>query len=162
MTIKPDTFGFVSWRPLRCFFFRYALAQLGAKREGGRTLVPSKNAKGPVPAWVKRSTENRQRKALFNPRLTGVYPITRLTGGGGYLEPPSISETAGPIFKFQTVCDSPAKTVDRNQISLTSRSLMTSQIRSKTKLLEYGACLNFRLWRSQNKSDRAQISSHQF
>ena len=65
-------------------FFREALAQLGAKREGRRTpLVPSNDAKWPVSAWVKRSTENRQRKALFNLAVAGLFRHPPLAGGGG-------------------------------------------------------------------------------
>ena len=72
-------------------FFRYALAQLGAKREGGRTLVPSKDAKWPVPARVRRSTENRQRKSLFNLVVARVFRHPPLAGGGGVKHPHSIT-----------------------------------------------------------------------
>ena len=78
----------------------------------------------------------------LNPRLTGAYPITRLTGGG-YLEPPPISETTGPIFKIQRSFDSSAKTVEWNLISLTSRSPMTSQVRS-VKIIDKWSM--FTLW----------------
>ena len=56
----------------------------------------------------------------------------RLTGGGGYFEPPPISETTGLIFKIQTGFDSHYKSVQRNLITLTLRSPMTSQVRSKS------------------------------
>ena len=42
-------------------FFREALTQSGAKRQGGRTpLVPGKDAKWPVPARVKPCSEGRK------------------------------------------------------------------------------------------------------
>ena len=46
---------------------------------------------------------------LFNPRPAGVWLVTRPAGGGGggAKGPPDISQTAGPIFKFQTPFDSP-------------------------------------------------------
>ena len=53
-------------------------------------------------------------------------------GGGGYFEPPPlISETTGPILKIQEAFESPGKTVEGKQISLTSGSRVTSQVRSK-------------------------------
>ena len=40
MTLKSGTNLFLSRRAARCFFFREALRQLGAKRQGGRTNPP--------------------------------------------------------------------------------------------------------------------------
>ena len=64
-----------------------------------------------------------------SPRLTGIFSITQVTGGGGRVSLqsplPLVSETTGPIVKIQTVFDSPGKTVKRNLFSLTSRSPMT-------------------------------------
>ena len=63
--------------------------------------------------------------SVLNPRPTVVVRPTA-TGGGGLKKFPSYLRNAGPIFKIQTVFDSPAKVVDRNLILLTSGSLMTS------------------------------------
>ena len=76
-----------------------------------------------------------QRVFLFvNPRLTGVCALTRPTArystlqwGGGAPN----SETTGPIVKIQTAPGSPGNIVERSLMSLTSRSSMTSQVRSK-------------------------------
>ena len=62
------------------------------------------------------------------------------SGGGGYFEPPLISETTGPILKIQAAFESPGKTVEGKQILLTSGSRVTSQVRSKSK------CSTFRAW----------------
>ena len=56
-------------------FFREALAQLGAKREGGRTnqpSVPSKDTKWPVPARV-NINDQIKRNGLFTVVL-GQWP----------------------------------------------------------------------------------------
>ena len=63
--------------------------------------------------------------------LGSVYNTPYWGGGGAIHSPPPNSETTGPIVKIQTASDSPGKTVERNLISLTSRSPMTSQVRSK-------------------------------
>ena len=48
---------------------------------------------------------------LFNPRPAGVWLVTRPAGGGGAKgpPPPEISQTTGPISKFQTPFDSPVR-----------------------------------------------------
>ena len=48
---------------------------------------------------------------LVNPRPAGVWLVTRPAGGGGGGKgpPPEISQTTGPISKFQTSCDSPVR-----------------------------------------------------
>ena len=44
----------------------------------------------------------------FNPRPAGVWLVTcPAGGGGGQRAPPEISQTTGPISKFQTPFDSP-------------------------------------------------------
>ena len=45
---------------------------------------------------------------MFNPRPAGVWLITR-PAGGGQRPPPEISQTTGPISKFQTPFDSPVR-----------------------------------------------------
>ena len=47
-------------------------------------------------------------KISLNPRPAGVWLITRPAGGGGK-GPPEISQTTGPISKFQTPFDSPVR-----------------------------------------------------
>ena len=42
----------------------------------------------------------------LNPRPAGVWLVTRPAGGGGQRPPPEISQTTGPISKFQTPFDS--------------------------------------------------------
>ena len=45
-----------------------------------------------------------------NPRPAGVWIVTRPAGGGGgERPPPEISQTTGPISKFQTPFDSPVR-----------------------------------------------------
>ena len=45
-----------------------------------------------------------------NPRPAGVWIVTRPAGGGGGKgSPPEISQTTGPISKFQTPFDSPVR-----------------------------------------------------
>ena len=63
--------------------------------------------------------------------------ITRLTSGGGGLFPPPSqnSETTDRIRKFQTAFNRSAKAVEGNLISLTSGSLLTSQVTSSSKCL---------------------------
>ena len=47
---------------------------------------------------------------LFNPRPAGVWLVTRPAGGGGGAKgTPEISQTTGPISKFQTPFDSPVR-----------------------------------------------------
>ncbi|KAF0313855.1 Potassium channel subfamily K member 10 [Amphibalanus amphitrite] len=79
--------------------------------------------------------DNRQAdhllSALTRAPLGSVYNTPYWGGGGLFIAPPPNSETTGPIVKIQTASDSPGKTVERNLISLTSRSPMTSQVRSK-------------------------------
>ena len=46
----------------------------------------------------------------LNPRPAGVWLVTRPAGGGGWAKaPPEISQTTGPISKFQTPFDSPVR-----------------------------------------------------
>ena len=45
----------------------------------------------------------------INPRPAGVWIVTRPAGGGGPKGPPEISQTTGPISKFQTPFDSPVR-----------------------------------------------------
>ena len=45
----------------------------------------------------------------FNPRPAGVWLVTRPAGGGAQRAPPEISQTTGPISKFQTLFDSPVR-----------------------------------------------------
>ena len=45
----------------------------------------------------------------INPRPAGVWIVTRPAGGGGAKGPPEISQTTGPISKFQTPFDSPVR-----------------------------------------------------
>ena len=45
----------------------------------------------------------------INPRPAGVWLVTRPAGGGGKGPPPEISQTTGPISKFQTPFDSPVR-----------------------------------------------------
>ena len=46
----------------------------------------------------------------LNPRPAGVWIVTRPAGGGGpKAPPPEISQTTGPISKFQTPFDSPVR-----------------------------------------------------
>ena len=46
----------------------------------------------------------------LNPRPAGVWLVTRPAGGGGdQRAPPEISQTTGPISKFQTPFDSPVR-----------------------------------------------------
>ena len=61
-------------------------------------------------------------------------------GGGLFRAPPLISEISGPILKIQAAFESPGKTVEGEQILLTSGSRVTSQVRSKSK------CSTFRAW----------------
>ena len=50
------------------------------------------------------------RLVWFNPRPAGVWIVTRPAGGGGAKPPPpEISQTTGPISKFQTSFDSPVR-----------------------------------------------------
>ena len=65
----------------------------------------------------------------FNPRPTGILRKRELLGGL-FLLPPLISEITGPICKFQPAFDIPRKFVERNQVSLSSMSPMTSLVRS--------------------------------
>ena len=74
----------------------------------------------------------------FNPRATGGIFITRPTGGGGYFEPPLISETTGSILKIQEAFESPGKTAGEKQILLTLRSRVTSQVRSSENVRHFG------------------------
>ena len=50
-------------------------------------------------------------KCSINPRPAGVWIVTRPAGGGGGAQraPPEISQTTGPISKFQTPFDSPVR-----------------------------------------------------
>ena len=49
-------------------------------------------------------------RGITNPPSAGVWLVTRPAGGGGGGKgPPEISQTTGPIFKFQTPFDSPVR-----------------------------------------------------
>ena len=48
-------------------------------------------------------------RVTLNPRPAGVWIVTRPAGGGGQRAPPEISQTTGPISKFQTQFDSPVR-----------------------------------------------------
>ena len=52
-------------------------------------------------------------------------------GGGGYIEPPLISETTGPILKIQAAFESPGKTVKGKNIDLGVTSDVTGQVKVK-------------------------------
>ena len=75
----------------------------------------------------------------------GLIHNTTDWGGGLFQAPHPISETTGPIFKIQTAFDSHCKSVERNLITLTSRSSMTSQVRSKSN---YSRLLHIHTWGS--------------
>ena len=47
--------------------------------------------------------------ADLNPRPAGVWLVIRAAGGGALPPPPEISQTTGPISKFQTPFDSPVR-----------------------------------------------------
>ena len=51
----------------------------------------------------------QRRVGPFNPRPAGVWIVTRPAGGGPKGPPPEISQTTGPISKFQTPFDSPVR-----------------------------------------------------
>ena len=77
---------------------------------------------------------------LFNSTYNPVFLLARALVGSVYnatwwgaILPPRISETTGRIRKIQTAFESPVKFVEGNPILLTSRSLMTSQVKSKIK-----------------------------
>ena len=48
-------------------------------------------------------------KTELNPRPAGVWLVTRPAWRGGQRAPPEISQTTGPISKFQTPFDSPVR-----------------------------------------------------
>ena len=84
-----------------------------------------------------------KRHKIMSPVLTRAplgYFYNAPHWGGGYFEPPLISETTGPILKIQAAFESPGKTVEGKQILLTSGSRVTSQVRSKSK------CSTFQAW----------------
>ena len=57
-------------------------------------------------SWWKKPTSY----TIINPRPAGVWLVTRPAGGGGgQRAPPEISQTTGPISKFQTPFDSPVR-----------------------------------------------------
>ena len=57
-----------------------------------------------------KTNEVRQAILCINPSPAGVWLVTRPTGGGGgQRSPPEISQTTGPISKFQTPFDSPVR-----------------------------------------------------
>ena len=56
-------------------------------------------------------------------------------GAGGGTSPPRLRTPACRIYKIQTAFDRSGEFVDGNLMLLTSRSLMTSQVRSKSKCL---------------------------
>ena len=59
---------------------------------------------------VKRCLKLCMSYGVVNPRPAGVWLVTRPAGGGGgQRAPPEISQTTGPISKFQTLFDSPVR-----------------------------------------------------
>ena len=61
-------------------------------------------------AFHSSSLVKMQILAGINPRPAGVWIVTRPAGGGGGKgPPPEISQTTGPISKFQTPFDSPVR-----------------------------------------------------
>ena len=54
-------------------------------------------------------TKHHQYIMRINPHTAGVWLVTRPAGGGGANGPPEISQTTGPISKFQTPFDSPVR-----------------------------------------------------
>ena len=69
------------------------------------------------------------------PALTGI-SITLVEEKGLFLSPPPpMSGTIGPIYEIQTALDRPGKFIEGNPILLTSRSPMTSQVKSESKCL---------------------------
>ena len=78
-----------------------------------------------------------------NPRLNGVYHMTRLTGGG-YLEPPSYLRNYWLDFKIKTTFDSPAKTVERKLILLTLK--VTDDVTGQVKVKIIDIWSMFTLW----------------
>ena len=79
--------------------------------------------------FAKRLTK-QGKKMIVNPRPVGLLPDPARRRGGAVSAPPAISETTEAILKIQTGFDSPLKVLLGNQISLTSGSPMTSQVRS--------------------------------
>ena len=68
--------------------------------------------------WVKviiiqnHQSHQKIQSIVINPRPAGVWLVTRPAGGGGggpKGPPPEISQTTGPISKFQTPFDSPVR-----------------------------------------------------
>ena len=71
---------------------------------------------------------------LFNPRPAGVWLVTRPAGGGGGRgpkAPPEISQTTGPISKFQTPFDSPVRElpIQRQKFDLEVTDNVTGQVK---------------------------------
>ena len=63
-----------------------------------------------MPVHASRRMAERDCVVKVNPRPAGVWLVTRPAGGGGGAKgPPEISQTTGPIFKFQTPFDSPVR-----------------------------------------------------
>ena len=61
--------------------------------------------------WYHRAVRGPARAIHhLSPRPAGVWLVTRPAGGGGGAKaPPEISQTTGPISKFQTPFDSPVR-----------------------------------------------------
>ena len=95
-------------------------------------LTPKMVRRGPKASHSILKTAAVRNVLVFNPRPAGVWLVTRPAGGGGgghnRQRAPEISQTTGPISKFQTPFDIPVRTRQNN---FTWRSLMTSQVRSK-------------------------------
>ena len=100
-------------------------------------------------------------KSLLTRALLGYFHNATYWGGGLFIAPPLISETTGPIFKIQTASDSPGKVVERKNFLVTSRSPMTSQVRSKSKCLTFpmntagGPCARKTLVINANKANES-------
>ena len=60
---------------------------------------------------ISENAQYSRKNTFFNPRPAGVWIVTRPAGGGGgpKAPPPEISQTTGPISKFQTPFDSPVR-----------------------------------------------------
>ena len=112
--------------------FHYALGHLWG---GALTSVPDENTRS---HWAKNVIRSVESQDLARAPLGCFYNAPHW--GGGYFEPPLISETTGPILKIQAAFESPGKTVEGKQILLTSGSRVTSQVRSNSK------CSTFRAW----------------
>ena len=79
-------------------------------------------------------------RKLVNPRPAGVWFVTRRAGG--HKGPPEISQTTGPISKFQTPFDSPVRDllVQGQKFDLEVTDDVTDQVKVRIFML------TFRTW----------------